>query len=332
MGKLERELAHITQKNNDGLLDLSSFQAQQLSELRLKLSSAKRHFTQLQTQKQSFEAERDPSHQGFEKDFESLKTFFPDADIKRLSEIEQFHKQLSSVLKKEFKESAANLQAMMDLVQKQIADLEDKIKTLNDMPTVSQAVLERYAEVQRELHLLKDSNQNFDFLMDLQKNVSELKRTYDALIRTVFSSIQAEINQKAHQLNDFLFDGLKTPPVLSIKSANEYYFYTPNDRGTGTEYKGLIVFDLALLEMTVLPILVHDSVLLKQIQDDALEKILDLYSQSSKQIFIALDKEGSYTQKAQEILKTSEVIRLYPDGGELFGRAWNINNMLGDTQ
>ena len=80
---------------------------------------------------------------------------------------------------------------------------------------------------------------------------------------------------------------------------------------------------LTLLDLTPLPLLVHNSVLLKQIQDSALEKILELYTQTPKQVFIALDTKGSYTPKTQEILKHTQIIRLYPHSGELFGRAWN---------
>ena len=67
----------------------------------------------------------------------------------------------------------------------------------------------------------------------------------------------------------------------------------------GSKYKSLILFDLAVLDLTNLPIVIHDSVLLKQIEDFALEQILKLYTKSKKQIFIALDKGSSYTKEAQ---------------------------------
>ena len=37
----------------------------------------------------------------------------------------------------------------------------------------------------------------------------------------------------------------------------------------------------------------------------------------------AMDKETSYTERAQAILNDSVVLRLSPDGNELFGRSWN---------
>ena len=86
-------------------------------------------------------------------------------------------------------------------------------------------------------------------------------------------------------------------------------------------YKGLILFDLAVLQSSNLPFLVHDSVLLLQIENEVVERILDYYSKSEKQIFIAFDKTA--TEKAMEILKKAEVLHLTRGGNELFGRAWN---------
>ena len=54
-----------------------------------------------------------------------------------------------------------------------------------------------------------------------------------------------------------------------------------------------------------------------------LEKLFEMYSKTEKQVFIAMDKEMSYTERAQEILNDSVVLRLSPDGNELFGRSWN---------
>ena len=108
-----------------------------------------------------------------------------------------------------------------------------------------------------------------------------------------------------------------------MKSANSYDFYTPQDRGTGSEYKGLILFDLAMLQITSLPINGHDSFFLKQIQDEGLEGILQCYLEQEKQVFITFDKEKSYSKECQEILRQTEVLRLYPNGGELFGSSWN---------
>lgn len=102
-----------------------------------------------------------------------------------------------------------------------------------------------------------------------------------------------------------------------------YTFHTPEDTGTGIAFKGLVVFDLAMMHLAKLPILVHDSLILKQISDDAIENILAQYSACVKQIIIALDKQDSYSTRTATELEEHTVLRLAPDGNELFGRLWS---------
>ena len=65
----------------------------------------------------------------------------------------------------------------------------------------------------------------------------------------------------------------KIPPTLEIDK-NQYVFKTVDDTGTGASYRGMVLYDISILELTCLPILIHDSVLLKQIEDIAIEKFL----------------------------------------------------------
>ena len=289
------------------------------------MSNFRRQRTRLISQKKSVEADRDFTKHTFQKDYDALVQFFPGCNIERLESIEQFHRNLSRVLKKEFKENADSTQAMIDLATQQIKILETQIAEMGNMSNVSKAVLERYAAVQKELQHLQEANANYEKIEELRKRTKDLTQKLDSLILEVILVLQQEINGMMYELNYIIYDGKKTAPTLTIQDASHYIFFTPKDSGTGSKYKGLMVFDLAMLKMTALPVLAHDSLLLKQIEDGALEKILELYTQTPKQVFITLDREGTYTERAQEIMKTTEVLRLYPGGGELFGWSWNEN-------
>ena len=81
-----------------------------------------------------------------------------------------------------------------------------------------------------------------------------------------------------------------------------------------------------MLHLTRLPIVVHDSVVLKQISDDAIESIMNQYVASGKQTIIALDKQQSYTPKTSELLENYSVLKLTPNWSELFGRSWGKKN------
>ena len=134
----------------------------------------------------------------------------------------------------------------------------------------------------------------------------------------------AQLNAELERLSARVSGADRNAPYLAVESATKYDFYTPDDDGTGTNYKGLILYDLALLNLTVLPAIAHDSFLLKDIEDPSIEQILALYQQSPKQIFLAFDKAGSYTSEAKTILQSNAVLELSRGGNELYGRSWNV--------
>lgn len=79
---------------------------------------------------------------------------------------------------------------------------------------------------------------------------------------------------------------------------------------------------MSILSLTELPALAHDSSIFKNIGDEPIDKIMELYLKSQKQIFIAFDKEQSYTEKTSKILNQTAVLRLNEGGDELFGWSW----------
>ena len=76
------------------------------------------------------------------------------------------------------------------------------------------------------------------------------------------------------------------------------------------------------MHLTNLPVLIHDTVILKQISDDAIENIMNQYMNCGKQTIIALDKQKSYSKKTTELLDDYSILELAPNGSELFGRSW----------
>ena len=80
-----------------------------------------------------------------------------------------------------------------------------------------------------------------------------------------------------------------------------------------------------MLALTPLPALIHDSSIVKRIEDEDFEKILDLYQKSGengKQVFIAFDKADSYTPNTNQVLEKATVLHLSV-GNELFGMSWS---------
>lgn len=203
----------------------------------------------------------------------------------------------------------------------------NKLKSLyefgdKDMSNLSQVILFKFAELQKKIEILSNQNKYYDELQVLSKEKKDADSRKQMMRMQQLSQLQNSINIKLQQLNDEIYHATKRPPIIMFDD-KQYKFETIDDTGTGTCYRGMVLFDLAVLQDTCLPILVHDSVLLKQIEDVAIEKILDMYTDSEKQIFISLDKATSYSKKSQQILFDKKVLCLGPNGRELFGQSWS---------
>ena len=312
---------NLAAKSSDGLLDLDSMQAEKLRELRAKLSSFRRQRTRLQGQLDVIKQSQADSKKTFQRDYDELLYFFPEADAKRLEEVENFHRNLTRILGGEIKDSVVDIEAMIEIVATEIKRLEEETIRIIKMPNVAMAILDEYATIKKELQLLIDANEAYDNRERLHTIAQDEKKKLDDLIVTEMAGIDLKLDGIMEEMNSTMYEDAMKAPIINVESATSYSFYTPDDGGTGMRYKGLILFDLAVLQSSNLPFLVHDSVLLLQIENEVVERILDYYSKSEKQIFIAFDKTA--TEKAMEILKKAEVLHLTRGGNELFGRAWN---------
>lgn len=319
---LVTELRNLSSKSNAGLLDVDSVKAKTLADMKGSLSKLYRQRSRLKAKMKSLGEES--FSVPIEKDFTELLKYFPTADTVSLAEIEEFHAGVTSALKAEYGKRCRELDSLLSVCEEEIVNLEKRIKSVNSVPNVSQAILDSYADIKQRHDKLIEANKHFDEEKSLRLNVSDLKAQISSLISSELLKIESEINSRMKALNMYVFETPKSSPVLDLKDESHYSFETPNDSGTGSRYKGLILFDLSVLETTPLPVIAHDSFMLKQIEDHVLEKLFELYSDTKKQVFIAIDKQGSYTKHAEELLERTEVLRLSPGGNELFGRSWNV--------
>jgi phage host-nuclease inhibitor protein Gam len=324
IAELQTELLRIQKASGEQIMGLDTQQAQEVAALKQRLGNVRRQRGRLESQLRAVENDLAFDNPRLKNDFGDLLLFFPEANLKKIEDIERFHRQLAHVLNSEFEEAKQRLTALIQVAEEEINSLVKEIRASGLPPKVSRGVLESYSTKKEEIAFLEKENKAYRKMEELKAAAKSLEERLNALQEEQIGFLQSEINVKMNALNDYVYGGEKKPPVLTIKKPNSYTFLTPDDTGTGSSYKGLVVFDLSVLELTPLPALAHDSVILKQIGDEPLERIMELYSRSSKQIFIALDKKGSYLEKTQEILDHTAVIHLSVGGNELFGRSWNV--------
>ena len=251
-----------------------------------------------------------------------LERFFPDINLKDIQEIEAFHESLRVALNDEINEEKNRHEIIVEELDKQISFIEFQIKERSNIQSLSKSVLLQLTKLQKRQEVLIKQNNIFEEYSLLRENLEDLYNRIQEVKQRQINEIQTKINIEMEKINDFIYGGQNKAPLLSVGKTN-YTFITPDDSGTGTSYKSMIVYDLAIIRLTDLPVLVHDSYLLKQIQDQAIERILELYIKTNKQIFISIDKVNSLTQRTQEIVTEKECLHLHPSGGELFGKSWN---------
>ena len=183
---------------------------------------------------------------------------------------------------------------------------------------------------------MREANKNFDELNRLNKIADDYAKTRDAVTRDQLLSIEFELNHEMSKISlRILNDSIHLPPVIHLKRMDKYTFHTPNDGGTGAETRGLITFDLANLNISSIPFLVHDSLLLKNIEKPVFSRIIDVYDQqkeNGKQVFMAYDTLDSYNPSTRQLIEKNAVLELSPGGNELFGWAWNKEKQDDETK
>lgn len=184
--------------------------------------------------------------------------------------------------------------------------------------------LKEYAEITTELNNLIDANKNYDRMNELNDLVAEYVETRDRVIRDQLFVIETMLNQKMREIIvQLLKDEQHMPPVLRMEKLNKYTFNTPNDGGIGAQYRGVITFELANMELSPLPFIIHDMQMLLHIEKEVMAEIIRAYDaqkKTGKQVFIVLD---TYDTETKDTMITNCVLELSPGGNELFGRAWN---------
>ncbi len=259
-----------------------------------------------------------------EADLKSLHEFFPEANLVKLVEVEKFHTKIQTILTEELLEAKQQVETQIAELQ----TLEEQILSCMDSIPTSKAFtdefLDAYTSLDRRINKLKDENDAFDTRDRLQREKKEAKDRYDKQLESVLSKIEIAINTQMDAINDEVTGGEYNAPKLTLNAYNSYNFETPKDKGTGTNHRSMIIYDLAVLQNTNLPALAHDSIMFDSMPRPDLSNLIRVYNdQIEKQIFIAVDKTSECTQEAQQILQETTLLKLDNNEQALFGEKWS---------
>lgn len=315
---MDREDAELSQEETDNL--------DKASEIRGQLTVLKRRRSRVVSQLNAVKANMSGGLVPVEEDLSELSEFFPDVDVQKLSQIEHFHDKMQRILSQEMGDEIAQLQILIDAVSAEMARLQEAQRKLGVPVTVSKKFMDQVVDIQRKIDILTAKNKAYDKTAKLKTEKKDAKIQLEDVRETQLQVVETSINQEMTRLNDYIYGGERYAPTIKFGNSRSgkptYDFWTEDDTGAGTNFKGLIIFDLALLRLTELPVIAHDSNIFKNIADLPIDKIMELYNQSKKQIFIAFDKEDTFYDVTRDIVHSTTIIELHENGGELFGWSW----------
>lgn len=254
--------------------------------------------------------------------FLQLKEFFPNVNIEHLKEIQSFHSNLGEILQNELKEEQAVLHKHLLSITKEIQHNEQEIERITLLPTKTAEIFNELQKLIKRQTQLQDQIRFYNTKLTVKEQQKENKERISNFLEVAVSDVTAEINSAINAYGSAIGTSNSKPPVLRL-TPTTYTFGVKDNTGTGKAYTDLLLFDLAVLTLTPLPFLIHDSFLFNNIDDNTKASFLRLYADfPQKQIFISLDQYlGAKFDEIDKILYDSTRLTLSSDR-PLFGKDW----------
>lgn len=231
------------------------------------------------------------------RNFARIADFFPSVRADRLAEVETFHQNISKILRQEIEKSKKQTALALTEVTAQIAGLDDKLSAVTNKVENPGAIVDRTVELCRvRSNAVRENQAHAQYKSingELQLKNNEFKRERGETLQNV----QKQLNSLLRTINDSVYGRNSSYPELALDD-NDYSFRIVNDTGTGRAYANLLIFDLAVFEATLVPVVAHDSFLFKNIENEAFVKLLEIYLRNGKQSFIAIDEIQKYGKVA----------------------------------
>ncbi len=253
------------------------------------------------------------------KHLQKLQEFFPNSNIPKIEEIEQFHIKIKNILASEIKKTKEDLEYRISIINNGIDDVDKRISDYLQNTTNPNVIIDKVYDLTIMLNEIRNTNKIYSVKITKEESIKLAKDELYIKLETIIDDIRNSINAKMIEINVKIYNN-KNSPIINIEK-NSYSLVKPNDTGTGTSYMNLLIFDLAILQLTNLPLIVHDSVLFKNIENHAMENLIKFYDEFEKQIFIAVDEHKKYSNVVS-ILEKQQVIKLDSEN-VLFIKKWS---------
>ncbi|WP_158937424.1 DUF2326 domain-containing protein [Burkholderia sp. S171] len=201
-----------------------------------------------------------------------------------------------------------------------LAEIDEQISARlknYDNPT---ALIDRVTMLSEQWTKLRRQNEYFEKKIAIDGDYGLLSEELSKLKTQIVYEIQGSINAKIHEIVERVYGENAKSPSLELGESS-YSYQIVDDTGTGKAFANLVIFDLAIFELTDLPILIHDSPLFKNVENRAVARFIKEYERFSSQTFIALDEVYKYGEETAATLQRLSVVRLN-NTGLLYVKDW----------
>lgn len=254
------------------------------------------------------------------KSFFALKKYFTNLESEKLATVEEFHSDIAKILRREIKQSERSLKDELERIDASLAKLDERLREILSNVENPSLIVDRVYDLSKNVRSLQMENNYFDQNRDLRDSEGGLKNELDEKRLLALSTISKLLNEKLAELAGRIYKNSQKSPYLSFSSTN-YDYRIFEDTGTGKAYGNLILFDLAVLATTSLPFLIHDSLLFKNIENQAVENMVGEYAKLDKQSFIAIDEISKYSEEMRDIVNTALAVSL-SNNSVLYTKDW----------
>lgn len=256
-------------------------------------------------------------------DIERLQIYFPSININEIEKINEFHEGLVNELNKTILKQITKEKEILESIEKEEEVIRNKIDSVISLNQANKVVLDKLIKLRKSVDNKEKAITDYKKREGLKAEKKDAKDMFEKTQNLILADIQNKLNNEISILNEKVEGKEKQVPLCAL-SSKSYTYLCSDDSGTGTNFKNLVLFDLAILALTRLPFVMHDTLLLKNIEKKRMDAIMKLYSQEKKkQIFISFDELADYSPTTQKIAEEYKVLTLSPGGNELFGISWS---------
>lgn len=120
-----------------------------------------------------------------------MQEFFPEVNLRKLYEVEGYHKKLASILDGQFAVECDSVQREIEDLQSQVSSVNDQIRELGMVGNLSKEFLDRHSEIKGKIDALKTQNEAYLTSTDLQN----ARKKADDMLRSAIETILSDIEQ-----------------------------------------------------------------------------------------------------------------------------------------